>query len=313
MQLPAEAVSEHANSLLPIQGLWVGSNLGPLEQLSIKSFLDHGHPYHLYTYENITNVPEGTTIKDANEIIPFSKFFLCPKRAYTPFSDWFRWELLNKRGGYWMDTDMIALKPVIFNDEFVICFQSSTILNVACLKFPANHFMTRAMASRCRHPRKALPSIIIRLTQDLIYILQKRNKFTFKKQVEQILRIVKYILCLFIPTRRIQIAISGRLGSIGALEINAYDCQLKFTEGGDKILSHTKPSTSFYPVNAHNFLSLVDDTYQGIEQPFPNSYAVHLWTQMFHFGNTSKTESIHPESVTAKLMRKHGIELETES
>ena len=297
------------SSLPPIQGLWVGGKLGPMEQLSIKSFLDHGHPYHLYTYENTAGVPTGTTIKDANEIIPFSKFFLCRKRAYTPFSDWFRWELLNQRGGYWMDTDMIALRPVVFDDEFIISFESSTILNVACLKFPANHFMTRTMANRCSNPKKALPSIIIKVTYDLIDKLRKRQKYSIGKLIEGQLRIIKYFLYLFATNRRTQIAFSGRLGSIDALNIKTYDCQLKHTKGGDKVLSHAKPTNCFYPVPPLEFRTLVDETFRDIEQPFPNSYTVHLWSQMFVFNKISKTDSIHSESIVGKLIRRHNIEL----
>jgi hypothetical protein len=31
-----------------IQGLWVGPELSVMEQLSVSSFLRHGHQYHLY-------------------------------------------------------------------------------------------------------------------------------------------------------------------------------------------------------------------------------------------------------------------------
>ena len=51
-----------------IQSLWIGESLGKMEQLSAKSFIDHGHTYHLYTYGKVENIPEGVIVKDGNVI-----------------------------------------------------------------------------------------------------------------------------------------------------------------------------------------------------------------------------------------------------
>ena len=45
-----------------IQGLWIGSELSMLERLSIASFLDNGHDYHLYTYGDVRGIPDGNGI-----------------------------------------------------------------------------------------------------------------------------------------------------------------------------------------------------------------------------------------------------------
>ena len=58
-----------------IQSLWIGEALSKMEQLSIKSFRDFGHEYHLYTYGTVKNIPEGTVVKDGNEIVPASARF----------------------------------------------------------------------------------------------------------------------------------------------------------------------------------------------------------------------------------------------
>jgi mannosyltransferase OCH1-like enzyme len=109
-----------------IQGLWVGSELTILEQLSITSFLVHGHDYHLYTYNDVANVPSGAVIKDANEILPNSSIFQYKNRpSYAGFSNYFRYKLLWERGGWWADTDMICLRPFDFAEEYVF---SSEIL-----------------------------------------------------------------------------------------------------------------------------------------------------------------------------------------
>ena len=58
-----------------IQSLWVGERLSRIEVLSIRSFLAQGHPYHLYTYADLENVPDGVTVKDANAIVPERDIF----------------------------------------------------------------------------------------------------------------------------------------------------------------------------------------------------------------------------------------------
>ena len=54
---------------LIVQSLWIGNHLSDMEIISIKSFIEHGYEYHLYCYDKIDNVPEGTIVKDGNEIL----------------------------------------------------------------------------------------------------------------------------------------------------------------------------------------------------------------------------------------------------
>ena len=95
-----------------IQSLWIGGSLSKIEQLCINSFLKNNHEFHLYTYGEVQNIPEGTTVKDANEIINSSEIFTYNGGSYAGFADWFRWELLYKKGGFWVDTDVICIKPI---------------------------------------------------------------------------------------------------------------------------------------------------------------------------------------------------------
>lgn len=101
-----------------IQSLWIGDSLSKLEQLSIESFLQNGHPYDLYTYSPVENVPLGVAIKDANKIIPYRDLFEV-RGGFSSFSDFFRWKLILDKGGWWCDTDTICLKPFDFADDYV--------------------------------------------------------------------------------------------------------------------------------------------------------------------------------------------------
>ena len=108
-----------------VQSLWIGRSLSLMEQLSINSFLRHGHMFHLYTYNPVDGVPEGVIIKDANEIIHLDSldYKRFPKLAL--FSDFFRYKLLWERGGWWVDTDTICLRPFDFSSEYVFSSEAT--------------------------------------------------------------------------------------------------------------------------------------------------------------------------------------------
>lgn len=115
-----------------MQGLWIGANLPTMQRLSISSFLAHGHSYDLYVYEDLSGIPHGVRIKDANEILPASTVIRHAKydTYATPFSDRFRYKLLLERGGWWVDTDVICLRPFAFNDEYVFSAEHQVLHGV---------------------------------------------------------------------------------------------------------------------------------------------------------------------------------------
>ena len=103
-----------------IQGLWIGPELSLMEQLSISSFLLNGHDYHLYVYDDVKDIPIGTKVMNANEVLPAASIFQYKKRpSYAGFSNFFRYKLLLDRGGWWADTDTVCLKPFDFPEQYV--------------------------------------------------------------------------------------------------------------------------------------------------------------------------------------------------
>ncbi len=101
-----------------MQSLWVGPSLSNMERLSINSFLRNGHAYDLYTYGRVLGIPDGVNILDANEIIPEIDIFY-NRGGYSTFSDFFRWKLIRDRGGWWVDTDAVCLRPFDFDADYV--------------------------------------------------------------------------------------------------------------------------------------------------------------------------------------------------
>ena len=107
-----------------VKSLWIGNKLSKLEKLAIKSFLFNGHEFHLYLYAKIDELPDGTVIKDANEIMAEKEIFSkkisdnSPKGIHV-LSDVFRHKLLYDLGGWWVDLDVVCLQPFDFKEPYI--------------------------------------------------------------------------------------------------------------------------------------------------------------------------------------------------
>lgn len=153
MSEPPEAA---AVDLPPIQMLWFGRPLSSVELLSIASFLRHGHPVHLYTYGDIGQVPSGTTLKKAHDVVPEETFNRLRSRGVRPamFADMFRYTLLHAIGGWWVDTDVVCLRPFVFPSDVVFGRQDEKRFNNAVLRIPAGHRLAAELLKGCFHPNR---------------------------------------------------------------------------------------------------------------------------------------------------------------
>jgi hypothetical protein len=146
--------------LAKIQSLWIGERLSVLERLTICSYLANGHEFHLYVYDHVKNVPEGTILRDANSILRSTEVFTAHQGSYGTFSDWFRWSLQEKgTGDYWVDMDEICLRPFDLDDEVVFGKANAQNPNPAVLRFPAGHNFPRAMTRRCERAKDIVSSL----------------------------------------------------------------------------------------------------------------------------------------------------------
>jgi hypothetical protein len=104
-----------------VQSLWIGDRLSNMERLAIRSFQVNGHEFHLYCYDEPSATPTGTVVRDAAEILPPHRAFAYDdgfaKGSYAAFSNFFRYKLLLERGGWWVDTDVVCLRPFDLPDE----------------------------------------------------------------------------------------------------------------------------------------------------------------------------------------------------
>jgi hypothetical protein len=125
-----------------IQSLWIGSELSVMERLSIASFLANGYSYHLYIYDDVKHVPSGATLEEAEGVVPASMIFKYRDAdSYAGFSNYFRYKLLLDRGGWWVDADVICLRPFNFDEPYVfaseITMLGTEVITNSVIKAPA--------------------------------------------------------------------------------------------------------------------------------------------------------------------------------
>jgi len=106
-----------------INSMWWGDSLGLLGLLTVNSFHAHGHPFHLWLYEDVS-VPDFVVKRDASEIMPSKELFqyhnICPNPGgnKTGAADIFRLKLLHETGGWWVDMDVTCLKPFDVSEDY---------------------------------------------------------------------------------------------------------------------------------------------------------------------------------------------------
>ena len=253
-----------------MQSLWIGAPLSKLERLCIQSFLDHGHEFHLYVYADIGDVPKGAVIKDAGEILPKKNIFTSKRGGLTCFADWFRYELLCIRGGFWVDTDVICIKPFDFGDELIIGKEAH---NVACSAvIGGQNELITAMRDACRSYPKVMPW---------------DNKKAHLRKLKQ---------RLLMHGRR-----NAGWGEVGGPP--ALSAALKYFD----LFKKAKPHTYFYPIHHANWDSVFDHTFADGFPINKETYCIHLWNEMLSRSNIDKNANFPPNSLIEQFKRKHGI------
>ena len=253
-----------------IQSLWVGNPLSKLEQLCIQSFIDHGHEFHLYVYADVQNIPAGTVIKDANEILSADKIFHYSNGSLAGFSDWFRYEMLRKVGGFWVDMDVVCIKPFEFGDKLVVGRGTWHTADTAVIG--GQHEVLNAVCNSCRDFPKSQP-----------WDDEKTRRYKLK------LRLLR------------RGRDKSKFGAVGGPMVltNA----LKYFD----LFDLCKPHTYFYPIHFLNWDSVFDETYAGGYVFNEHTHALHLWNEMLRKGGIDKNATFLHNSLIEQLKRKHGI------
>ncbi len=130
-----------------IGALWIGGTLGYLEILCLKSFVDAGQHVKLFTYEGVTNPPEGVELADAALILPRAAV-LRHGRTGSPalHSDLFRYHMLaREERTIWADTDAYCVRPFATANGHFHAWESAQGLNGGVLGLPRDSETLRAL------------------------------------------------------------------------------------------------------------------------------------------------------------------------
>ena len=158
-----------------VQGIWMGV-LSNMEKMCMTSFMSHGHTFHLYTYQDdLQGIPEGVIVKDANKIVPEER-----KKEFrwvSGFSDFLRYNILCN-GGWYVDMDVVCLRPLDFTSEYVFASSSYNdkyeVLSEEDRKvFKSSHFIGNAFL-------KAIPdSPIMKFCRNCVENIPNKDKDDF--------------------------------------------------------------------------------------------------------------------------------------
>ncbi|HET7816886.1 MAG TPA: hypothetical protein VFK58_04850 [Sphingomicrobium sp.] len=118
--------------------LWIGERLGPVERACFRSVVRQGHELALYCYRPPAGIPVGVEVRDASVIL--DEEVLRDRCGSRPdlYSDWFRYELMRRGLGTWLDADVYVVGPIEEGEEHLFGWQSPDTINNAVLRLPAD-------------------------------------------------------------------------------------------------------------------------------------------------------------------------------
>ncbi len=118
--------------------LWIGPSLSFLERACLRSALSHGHKVALYCYAPPAGVPAGIELRDAAAILPESEIIRHRGGSPALFANRFRYELLHRGLGTWIDCDLYFVAPLAEPGDHVMGEQGGGVINTAVLRLPAD-------------------------------------------------------------------------------------------------------------------------------------------------------------------------------
>ena len=111
-----------------VSTLWLKGRIRKIDHVCLASMVANNLDVSLYCYDDLSNVPDGIKLKDANEILDISLLerLQCikkkennPSQPIANFSDFFRIFLQKFEKGLWLDTDVFIFKPFTYDTERV--------------------------------------------------------------------------------------------------------------------------------------------------------------------------------------------------
>lgn len=144
--------------LFDINCMWIGPHIPQLEQACLLAMLKHGHKVNLFTYAKPDNVSSGINVYDAREILPEECIFRHQKTGSPSLTaDMFRYQMLRKSLGIWLDTDVLLLQPLQITKQQVYGLQSHDFANNAVLYLPSGSPVLDSLCAFAEEPYPVPP------------------------------------------------------------------------------------------------------------------------------------------------------------
>lgn len=255
-----------------IAGLWIGETLPPLAELCIRSFLDHGIAFRLFTYRRYDNVPEGTLLEDASHVLPESAVFRHDNGSLAPFADWFRNTWLERAGGFWTDLDVACLTPELPQTLPWFAEQEPGLIAVGVIGFPPHHPVICKLREVSEDPAAPMP------WDDMN---ERAAKLQFQRDTpDKSLR-----------RRRAEWGNAGPEGFTRALKHFG-------------LLNAAAPSHSIYPLHYTVWRNCYNGSLQLESAELHGAWAIHLWGELLR-REPDAFENVNRGSIVGQLLDKH--------
>lgn len=144
-----------------VRSFWHGMPIGPYQLLCLASFTTRGHAAEVFTYDDDMGVPDWVTQRNARDILPTEhvQLYRTGFGVGSPslHSNLFRYVLLQRLGGWWVDLDILLLDGAMPDEPFFFS-QAATeylTLNSSVLKFPAGHPLLDDAVAACQATAEA--------------------------------------------------------------------------------------------------------------------------------------------------------------
>lgn len=256
------------DQLPEIHALWIGQKLGKLSSCCLRSFVLKGHAVYLHAYEQIDDVPEGVQIVDANRIISKNKIFKHKKTgSYALFSDVFRYELLKKTDGIYVDCDVYCIRPIIPSSSgYILGREDDFKINGAVLGLPKDSLILDRLLNAAYDPFFIPP-----------WYSSKRQK---RLKIKKVFRLGKHISDM-------------PWGVIGPEAITYFVKELGLER-------EIQPIDVFYPIHYLCIKQLLDNDLYLEDLISSRTVCVHLYNEMLRKVDMDK---IDPNCILAKMFK----------
>lgn len=125
---------------MDLNTLWIGKSLPLLQRLCLASAVATGCRTRLFTYEPVEGVPPGVEVVDGNEVLGVDKMIRHRQsQSVALFSDRFRYELLGKGFGAWVDADMLFMKAPEATGDCLVGWEDRKLVSAGFIWIRPGH------------------------------------------------------------------------------------------------------------------------------------------------------------------------------